>query len=85
MVELVWLLERSFNIERTVCETVLTQLLECPFFRFDAVVRKALPLYIKGYNFADAVIGMDAKEHHSHPVMTFDKKAAKMTLFTLIS
>ncbi|MGI2027818.1 PIN domain-containing protein [Endozoicomonas acroporae] len=82
-VETVWVLTHFYNINiERQCEE-LAKLLEIDTFVVDnrTVVLKALNAYQKGYDFADAMIGLN-NALHCKTTWTFDKKAARMSEFT---
>ena len=82
-IETVWVLTHCYHISvERQCEE-LAKLLEIEIFIVDnsAEVLKALNAYHKGYDFADAMIGLN-NALHCKTTWTFDKKAAQMSEFT---
>lgn len=82
-IETVWVLTHFYHISiERQCEE-LAKLLEIETFVVDnpAVVLKALKAYRAGYDFADAMIGLN-NALHCKTTWTFDKKAARMSEFT---
>ncbi|WP_281990706.1 PIN domain-containing protein [Sulfitobacter geojensis] len=79
LVELVWVLQRSYKFSRTEISSVLEGLLsasELVIEEADAI-GSILQLYeTKGFGFSDLMIRQAARRWGSHYLATFDKKAA---------
>ncbi len=79
LVELVWVLQRSYKFSRTDISSVLEGLLsasELVIEEADAI-GSILQLYeTKGFGFSDLMIRQAARRSGSHHLATFDKKAA---------
>lgn len=88
MCELVWVLSKAYQYEKTLIVDVIERLLSTTGIEFEntAVVRKALYLYENGNaDFSDYLIAVINKEKRVSTTYTFDKKAGKSDLFTYVS
>jgi predicted nucleic-acid-binding protein len=85
--ELVWVLTRSYGLERKQIALTLSQLLAARQLSFDSVddVTRALTAYAGGNgDFADYLIREHARAAGCDGVVTFDKKLLKEELFAAL-
>ncbi len=81
MVELVWVLERAYRFGRTEVATALEGLLSASEIAVEAAddVGRALFRYREGrFGFADLMIAAAARRADAMPLVTFDRKAARI-------
>lgn len=87
LVELVWVLQRSYKFSRTDISSVLEGLLsasELVIEEADAI-GSILQFYeTKGFGFSDLMIRQAARRSGSHYLATFDKKAALLDSVELV-
>jgi len=86
VLELIWVLESVYDISRTDILDSISGLLLMPIFKFEhqLVLRQFIPCAQKSkYDLSDLLIAYSAKHQGCEKVITFDKKAAKSTLFEL--
>lgn len=81
LVELVWVLERAYRLDRAEIAEVLDGLLASTDLVIEGAdqVGPALELYRKeGFGFADLMIDAAARRAGASVVVTFDRKAARL-------
>jgi predicted nucleic-acid-binding protein len=81
LVELVWVLERSYRYERAEIARILEGLLSASELEIEEgdTVGEILQLYEgKGFGFSDLMIRQAARRAGADVVKTFDKKAARL-------
>lgn len=86
--ELVWTLERAYGYERADIARALAAILDNAAFLVEAaaVVATALERYTRqSFDFADLVIGGMNQARGCRATVTFDRKAAKLDAFALLS
>lgn len=86
IIELVWVLERAYQLERETIATTLTGLLEAAELVIEAADRVGLALsrYAKGgAGFSDHMIRL-AAETHGAELVSFDRKLARESGVRLI-
>ena len=86
ILELVWVLESVYKIERKEIIDSISDLLLMPILKFEQ--QSALQHFIysapnNSYDLSDLIIAHSAKEQGCETVMTFDRKASKYNLFEL--
>ncbi len=86
ILELVWVLESVYKIERKEIIDSISDLLLMPILKFEQ--QSALQQFIyaapkNSYDLSDLIIAHSAKEQGCETVMTFDRKASKYNLFEL--
>lgn len=82
LVELVWVLERAYRLGRSEIAEVLDGLLTSTELRVEGAeqVGAALELYRnEGYGFADLMIVAAARRADASELLTFDRKAARLS------
>lgn len=82
LVELVWVLERAYRLGRTEIAGALDGLLSSVELLIEAAddVGPELELYRnEGYGFADLMIGAAARRAGASELVTFDRKAARLS------
>lgn len=80
-VELIWVLARSYSLNKQEILVVLEALIENAAFHLEdyAGFVNALSLFrSKSTDFSDCLILASAKKHDATPVYTFDKKFARL-------
>ncbi len=87
IMELIWVLESVYRIERTELLDSVSDLLIMPVLTFDRV--EALQNFLvdaknSSYDLSDLLIAHCAKDSGCETVYTFDKKASKYELFSLV-
>ncbi len=87
ILEVAWVLSFTYKIDRAEIIDHLLFLLQSPIL----VIENSRNLYelltqakSNTYDLSDLMIAYHCKHHQALPVMTFDKKASKFTLFELI-
>jgi predicted nucleic-acid-binding protein len=86
--ELVWVLSRGHGYRRSEIARVIEELLASQDLRLEdhEAVRAALRMYRdSGIDFADALIGQVNRARGCEATATFDRKAAKLHGFVLVS
>ena len=86
LIELVWTLSRIFQYSPPQIVIALKALLNARELSFESPdeVKAAVHYYGEGKaGFADYLLGAVARTHGCSDTMTFDKKAAKLDLFSL--
>jgi predicted nucleic-acid-binding protein len=82
LVELVWVLERAYRLGRSEIAEVLDGLLTSTELRVEGAeqVGAALELYRnEGFGFADLMIVAAARRADASELLTFDRKAARLS------
>lgn len=85
--ELIWVLESVYRIKRNALLSSIKQLTLMPLFHFEntSTIHQFLDDAIETkFDLTDLLIAHLAKSHGCQTVFTFDKKAAKHTLFELV-
>ncbi|MEI6757805.1 MAG: type II toxin-antitoxin system VapC family toxin [Chlorobium sp.] len=87
LLELIWVLDSVYEIARNEILDALAELLLLPILEFDA--QSAVSSFISdarknNFDLSDLLIAFDAVSSGCEEVLTFDKKAAKSDLFTLL-
>ena len=85
--ELVWVLESAYGYEKATIADALDSILRTRQFRVEHadLARRALTDYrAQQADFADALIAAVNRENGYKETVTFDKKAAKLSGFTLL-
>lgn len=87
ILELNWVLKSGYQVTRANILAALKELLNTPMFKFEGA--NALSRAIKGaegstFDFSDLIIAYTAKDNKCFTTLTFDKKAAKHSLFELM-
>ena len=88
LAELFWVLSRGYEYPKAVLVSVLTQLLSAVELQVETAedVWTALRAYESGpAEFADYLIGLRGRAYGCETTITFDKKAAKSNMHTLVS
>ncbi|WP_076789233.1 PIN domain-containing protein [Chlorobium sp. KB01] len=88
LLELIWVLESVYAIKRRDLLDALSELLLLPILLFDsqASVRSFISdARHNNLDLSDLLIAFDAAVSGCEQVLTFDKKAAKSSLFELLS
>ena len=86
--ELIWVLSSGYRFDRKRTATVITTLLASHdiVFEDDNAVRAPLQIFVaRNSDFADALIGEVNRLHGCDATATFDRKAAKLDGFILVS
>lgn len=86
--ELVWVLESAYEYPKKTIAEVLEKILRTKEFHFNQseVLWNALDDYKKtSADFSDSYIGHYNRLNHCDYTLTFDKKAAKLSLFKLLA
>ena len=81
VVELVWVLERTYRFSRERIAEVLDELIasvELEIEATDDVTRAAFHYRSGGAGFSDLMIAAAANRSGAHPLYTFDRRAAQM-------
>jgi predicted nucleic-acid-binding protein len=85
-IEAAWVLTTSYNLNRNTIAEALSDIASSGFFILEKpqIIRKALHDYQNGFDFADMLIGYRGKDSGCNTTYTFDKKAGKHLIFTLL-
>ena len=86
-VELVWVLERAYDLARDQIATILEELVATEGLVVedaDDVARAASTYRAAGVGFSDLMILAAAKRSGAHPLYTFDQKAARLDGISLL-
>ncbi len=88
VLEMIWVLESVYEISRTEILNSVSDLLLMPILKFDC--QSALQQFVHAangntYDLSDLLIAHSAKMKGCDAVMTFDKKAAKFSLFEFVN
>ena len=87
LVELVWVLERSYKYSRNEITAAVMGLISAAELHVETAqdVAEILPLYQnEGFGFSDLMIRQAAIRNGGHDLQTFDRQAAKLAGVTLI-
>ncbi len=87
MCETVWVLLRAYKYEKKIIIKAMEQILSTSGIEFENAegIRKALRHYTNGNaDFSDYLIAETNKKNGAKTTYTFDRKAARNSLFTLI-
>ena len=86
-IEAVWVLTTSYGLDRRTIAKVLHEVTSSGFFILEKsqIMSKALQDYQNGFDFADMLIGYCGEGNGCNTTYTFDKKAGKHLVFTLLS
>ncbi|TXL22880.1 hypothetical protein BMR03_05595 [Methylococcaceae bacterium HT2] len=86
LIEAVWVLTASYGLDRDTIGKVLHELTNNSFFILEKaqMISKALQDYQHGFDFSDMVIGYCGISKGCNTTYTFDKKASRHSLFTLL-
>ena len=87
VLELMWVLQASYKVEREDILTAVGELLNMPVLKFqDQSALRAFVVEAVGNNFdlSDLVIGQVAQGAGCEVTLTFDKKAAKSDCFKML-
>ena len=86
ILELIWVLESVYEIERKEIIEAISELLLMPILKFEhqtALQQLTHTASANRYDLSDLIIAHSAKEQGCETVLTFDKKASKYSLFEL--
>ena len=86
ILELVWVLESVYKIERKEIIDSISDLLLMPILKFEQQSALQQFVYVapkNSYDLSDLIIAHSAKEQGCETVMTFDRKASKYNLFEM--
>ncbi len=86
MLELIWVLESVYEIERKEIIGAISELLLMPILNFEhqtALQQLTYTAQKNRYDLSDLIIAHSAREQGCEAVITFDKKASKYSLFEL--
>lgn len=86
MLELIWVLESVYEIERKEIIGAISELLLMPILNFEhqtALQQLTYRAQKNRYDLSDLIIAHSAREQGCEAVITFDKKASKYSLFEL--
>ena len=86
VIELIWVLESVYEIKRSEILNSISELLLMPILNFEH--QSALQQFLRSginsnYDLSDILIAHTAQNQGCDSVITFDKKAAKFSLFEL--
>jgi len=87
VLEIVWVLESSYNVSRTDIIAVISNLLAMPIFLFETqpMIQKFISSARENnLDLSDLLLAHSATHAHCDKVYTFDKKASKFKLFELL-
>ena len=86
ILELIWVLESVYEIERKDIIDSISELLLMPILKFEhqSALQKFTQIAPKNrYDLSDLIIAHSAREQGCKTVITFDRKASKYSLFEL--
>lgn len=86
--ELVWTLDRMYHFSRADTAKAISGVLHNAVLRVEAQEQVLIALgrfELQGYDFADALIALMNHAHGCDTTITFDRKAAKLNGFRLLS
>jgi predicted nucleic-acid-binding protein len=86
--ELVWVLAKRYDQQKSQIIQALEQILDMDQFRleYDALVRRSLESFRNGKgNFSDYLIGEISKQHGCRDFVTFDRALKNSLGFTVLS
>lgn len=87
VLELIWVLDSAYEIPRDDIVESLDQLILMPIFTFEnlnSIQQSIQDATHSKYDLSDLLIANTAKEAGCKSVLTFDKKASKHPLFSLL-
>jgi predicted nucleic-acid-binding protein len=87
LIEVIWVLESVYKTERNELINLLSELILMPIFKFENLnaIQKFVPEALSSkYNLSDLLIAQTASLHGCTTVITFDKKASKQKLFSIL-
>ena len=87
IIELLWVLESVYEIERKDIISSLDQLILMPIFSFEhlsAIQEFVVDAKNNNYDLSDLLIAHTAQNNKCSFIITFDKKASKHELFKLL-
>lgn len=87
LIEVIWVLESVYNSERNELINLLGELILMPIFKFENLnaIQQFIPEALsQKYDLSDLLIAQTAYLHGCNTVITFDKKASKHKLFSLL-
>lgn len=88
IVELVWVLERTYDTPRDLVARILDGVLSSAVLRVEhkAAARRALASYLAGTaDYADGLIACLHQDAGCNATLTFDRKAARLAEFELLT
>ena len=87
MLELIWVLESVYEIPRTEILESISELILMPILKFEnqsALQQFTYAAQGNKYDLSDLLISHSAKTQGCETVITFDKKASRLSLFELV-
>ncbi len=87
LIEVIWVVGSIYKINRNELLLSISDLTQMPIFQFEhyeAIQSFILDAQINNYDLSDLLIAHCVDQKGISPVLTFDKKASKHTLFELI-
>ena len=87
VMELMWVLESAYEIDRSNIIDSISQLILMPIFQFEnlsAIQNFVVEAQESKFDLSDLLIAQTAKVKGCETVLTFDKKASKYKLFDLL-
>lgn len=87
IVELIWVLESVYKIERKEIISAINDLLLMPIFKIErlaAIQKFIMNARANKYDLSDLLIAHSASDQGCETVLTFDKKASQYKLFELV-
>ncbi len=87
VLEVIWVMESVYQIKRKVLLAAISDLTQMSIFKFEyheSIRSFILYAQTNHYDLSDLLIAHCADEKNATPVLTFDKKASKYSLFELI-
>lgn len=87
--EFVWVMKKLYKFEKNKILLSLNIILKSPFFNFEnpILLQDALEIYSRepGYDFPDILIGLVNQSYGCSATCTFDRKAAQLPYFELVT
>ena len=87
VLELIWVLESAYEIDRSDIIDSISQLILMPIFEFEnlsAIQKFVVEAQESKFDLSDLLIAQTANANGCEKVLTFDKKASKYKLFDLL-
>ena len=87
VLELIWVLESAYDIDRSNIIDTISQLVLMPIFQFEnlsAIQKFVVEAQESKFDLSDLLIAQTADANGCETVFTFDKKASKYKLFDLL-
>jgi predicted nucleic-acid-binding protein len=87
LIEAIWVLESVYKTERNELINLLSELILMPIFKFENLnaIQKFVPEALSSkFDLSDLLIAQTASLHGCTTVITFDKKASKHKLFSIL-